>query len=169
MIYEERITCSNFTANIKARFHRISHKNYPCQAVYMQFTVINIDLASDDCPRDVLLIYNGYMAVGEAEKRICGHWRGWEWITKGNDTVLQLISDESDTYQGFYLNFQSINKVLLPGMLPYDMWTDFIFHTGLRVWASIIRLQWGSSEMNICWTAIDWPISILIYYLVIFL
>ena len=82
----------------------------------MQFAVIDVDLASDNCPRDVLLIYDGAVAAGEAVKRLCGHWENWEWITRDHDAVLRLISDDSDTYQGFYLNFQSIEKNSVTGM-----------------------------------------------------
>ena len=85
----------------------------------MKFAVIDVDLPSEDCPRDVLLIYNGASTAGEAEKRLCGHWENWKWITKDHEAVLQLVSDASDTYQGFYLDFQPIRKVLLPGTFPY--------------------------------------------------
>ena len=82
----------------------------------MIFAVIDVDLSSDDCARDVLLIYSGSLADGEAEKRLCGHWEDWKWITRDNNVLLQLISDEADTYQGFSLNFESLEKVAHSGM-----------------------------------------------------
>ena len=78
----------------------------------MTFVLIDVDLPSDDCPRDFLLIYSGAVADREAEKRLCGHWENWEWIIRGHEVVVQLISDGSDTYQGFHLNFQSLEKML---------------------------------------------------------
>ena len=73
----------------------------------MLFEVIDVDIPSTTCPRDALLIYSGAVAVGEAEKRLCGHLEDWEWISRDNDALLQLISDSSDTYQGFSLDFRS--------------------------------------------------------------
>ena len=83
----------------------------------MKFSVIDVDLPSDECPRDVLLIFSGAVADGEADKRLCGHWKNWEWMTNAHEAVLQLISDDSNTYQGFSLTFVSINKLLLTGAL----------------------------------------------------
>ena len=86
----------------------------------MKFEVIDVDQENDGCPRDVLLIYNGNSTAGEEDKRFCGHWENWEWITRDHEAVLKLISDDSDTYQGFYLNFESIDKVLFIGINPKE-------------------------------------------------
>ena len=93
------------------------HQCFTLQAVYMKFTVIDVDQLIDDCPRDALLIYHGTLVVGKAEKRICGHLEHWEWITRTHDAIIRLISDNSETYQGFNLTFQSIKKALRPGLL----------------------------------------------------
>ena len=93
----------------------------PFQAVYMKFPLIDVDLVSDDCPRDALLIYNGAVAEGEAEKRLCGQWEDWQWITRYHNAILQLISDDSNAYQGFYLNFQSIVKFSIQSMYSKDL------------------------------------------------
>ena len=96
----------------------------------MLFAVIEVDVSSNNCPRDVLLIYHNIMGMGEAEVRLCGHLENWEWMTSHNTALLQLISDASDTYQGFELFFESMSPqgVAIGGKLFQHSTLDPLFY-----------------------------------------
>ena len=85
------------------------------QDIYMFFEFVDVDIYSKGCLRDALLIYNDDFAVGEVEKRFCGNAWEWEWISTGNNAILELISDSSETYRGFKLNFQSFQSSITAG------------------------------------------------------
>ena len=97
------------------------------QAIRMDFDAIDVDVSSEDCPHDALLIFDGSL-IEEAEKRICGHWRDWKWITSGGEAVIQLISDMSDTYQGFDMTFWRVDIATTSGIIR--IWNNF--RSGMR-------------------------------------
>ena len=107
------------------------------QAIRMDFDAIDVDVSSEDCPHDALLIFDGSL-VEEAEKRICGHWRDWEWITSDREAVVQLVSDMSDTYQGFDMSFWPIDIATIPGIIM--LWNNF--RSGIRAQTDRQHCHW---------------------------
>ena len=77
------------------------------KVVYLVFEVFKVATWREDCPGDVLLIYDGWVAE-EADQRICGHQDGWEWMTATGEVLLKFISDSTNTDQGFSLQFTPI-------------------------------------------------------------
>ena len=100
--------------------------NYFCSSIFcflfksirIEFNVFKVGVLSKDCPGNAVYIYDEFRKE-EAEKCFCGDWDGWEWVTTGDEALLKLISDSSDTPRIFKMSISQVEKMSSFGKILY--------------------------------------------------